>query len=300
MKKFIRNIGIFVCLLVLVNVLLFDLGSDLYYKNYDSYSSDFDNYLFSDSYGTPLGKNPEDYNVYNFAVGGDSYIDINRKINFLIEKTKIDTLYLSAEEHMLSPYREQYNNTDRSLYYSTINDFTSQYEYYKSEVSQKIIYFQPKMGAVIRKYFVFNLEKLFGAENVVETHQMSSYSNWDKVPSDLKKTRINKRIATQYDYNNRSNVLEEGLLGIIKTCKTNNIVLIGVKFPITKEYYNITKDKGFGVETIFKENNIRILNFKTIFVDKGHLFYNEDHLNSEGGKLFTDILFNKSQIFKND
>ena len=284
-------------ILFIVNLLLFNLGNDLYYKNYDKYALNFNSYLFSDSHGTPLGKHTQDYDVYNFSVGADSYSDIKRKINFLIESTAIDTIYLSADEHMLSPYREQYNNYDKSSYYTTINDFSSQFEYFKSEASQKIIYFQPKMGAVLRTYFVSTLE---GPKEVEEVNKLKIDLNWNEVPIEIKDARIKKRIGTQYNYQEKSLELEKTLLEIINICDTNNIVIIGVKFPLTKEYYKVTKDKFFGVEAIFKDNNLKVLNYQSTYIDNDNLFQNEDHLTTNGGKMFADILFKESRTIKND
>lgn len=298
MKKFIYQIGLFVVILFIVNLLLFNLGNELYYKNYDRYSLSFNNYLFSDSHGTPLGIHTQEYNVYNFSVGADSYVDIKRKINFVIENTKVDTIYLSADEHMLSPYREQYNNFDRSSYFATINDFPTQFEYYKSEVFQRIIFFQPKMGAVIRKYVVSELEKLFGAEQVEVVDNLNVGLNWNEIPKNIKSKRIKKRVGTQFNYQEKSLKLKGTLLEIINICKTNNIVIIGVKFPLTNDYFAMIKDKDFGVESVFKNNNLSVLNFQSTYIDRGDFFYNEDHLTSNGGRLFTDVLFKESQANK--
>lgn len=288
MKKFSIKVGLFFAILFIVNLLLFNLGNDLYYKNYDKHAINFNTYMFSDSHGSPLGEHPQKYKVYNFSVGGDSYIDIKRKINFLIEKATIDTIYLSADEHMLSPYREKLNNFDKSSYYTTISDFSTQFEYYKSEVSQKIIFFQPKTGAVLKKYFVSKLENLFMSKQVKE---LNTDLNWNELPLKTKATRIEKRVEIQFNFQENSMLLEATLLEIINICETNNIVIIGVKFPLTKEYYTITKDKIFGVDSIFKSNNLKVLDFQSIYIENSNLFYNEDHLTSKGGKIFTDILF---------
>lgn len=297
MKKYFYQIGLFVVILFIVNQLLFNLGNDLYYKNYDKYSLNFNNYLFSDSHGTPLGKQTQHYNIYNFSIGSDSYIDIKRKINFLREKTKLDTIYLSADEHMLSPYREQLNNLDKSSYYTTENDFSTQFEYYKSEISQKIIYFQPKTGAVLRKYFLSKLDNLFTSN---QAEEVKTDLNWNDMSMEAKDKRISKRIATQFNSPESSKLLEETLLNIINICKTNNIIIIGVKFPVTKAYYKHTKDKSYGVESIFRENNLTVLDFQSSYIDNDNMFYNEDHLTTKGGKIFNNLLFKSQLKISND
>ncbi|WCO02528.1 hypothetical protein [Psychroserpens ponticola] len=271
--------------------MLFNLGNDLYYKNYDTYALNFNNYLFADSHGSPLGDHTQDYNVYNFSVGADSYIDIKRKLNFLIESTTIDTIYLSADEHMLSPYREQYNNFDKSSYYTTASDFSSTFEYYKNEAAQKIIYFQPKTGAVIRKYIVSKFENLVSSQEDVDVKESNTYLNWNERSDDTKIERIKKRIETQFNYLEKSVILEETLLEIFNICETNNVIVIGVKYPLTKEYYTATKHKMFGVDSIFKDKNLKILDFQSAYIDKDDMFYNEDHLTFEGGELFVQDLF---------
>lgn len=293
MRKFLYHIIFFTLILVISNLLLIDLGNHLYYKNYDKHKLNYNSYLFADSHGTPLGAYTQKYNVYNFSAGSDSYIDIKRKIFFLIENTKLDTIYLSADEQMLSPYREALNNNDKSSYYATKIDFETPYEYYKSEIARNIIFFQPKMGTVIRKFIGTKLERLFD-ENVQNVSGLANEDSWSEIASKIKNDRIKNRTDTQFNYAERSFVLEQALREIIDICKRHNIVIIGVKFPLTQEYYNITKDKVFGVATIFKEENLRIEDYQSDFTLESTLFYNEDHLTSMGGEKFADILFGQA------
>ncbi|WP_323788716.1 hypothetical protein [Psychroserpens sp.] len=295
MKKFSYQIGIFVVILFIVNLLLFNLGNDLYYKNYDNHDLNYKSYLFSDSHGAQLKTYPHQYGVYNFSADSESYLDIQRKINFLIEHTALDTIYLSADEQMLSTYREKLNNADKSMYYATSEDFPNQFAYFKSQISQKVIYFQPKIGLVLRKYVVAKLENipsLFETDQD-RTNKTQSSLNWNDFTLDFKEEKVRNRLNNQFTSQKNSMQLQETLVDIIRVCKSNNIVLIGVKFPLTKAYYNVVKDQHFGVDSIFKANGLKVLNFQSLYINNDDLFVDVDHLNTKGGKKFTELLFKK-------
>lgn len=94
--------------------------------------------------------------------------------------------------------------------------------------------------------------------------------------------------------------MEDALLEIVDICKSNQIKKIGIKFPLTNEYYAVTSDKSFGVDSIFRVNNLKVLDFQSKYIDKSNLFLDADYLNLEGGKLFADVLFKEKQSKIND
>ena len=125
MRKFIIKTIYFSFILIIINVILNHYGNNIYLNNYKNYSSKFNSFLLADSHGLPLKNYTEKNGVYNFSAGSDSYFDMKRKINFLLTQTKVDTIYITVDDHTLSPYREKTNNLDRSIYFSTINDYSN-------------------------------------------------------------------------------------------------------------------------------------------------------------------------------
>jgi hypothetical protein len=42
---------------------------------------------------------------------------------------------------------------------------------------------------------------------------------------------------------------------------------------------------------LFLSNNLEVLDYENLMVERDSLFRNMDHLDKEGGEIFTDILF---------
>lgn len=291
MKQFLFKIVAFVLVIITVNLLLINQGNKLYFKNYKKYALNYNAYLLADSHGLPLGNETEKYRIYNFSAGSESYFDMQRKLHFLIENTKVDTIYISVDNHTLSPYRERTNNLDRSLYYATKKDYDSNLEYYKDKFIGKIIFLQPKIGVLLRKYFVSKLDNLFTKKQ----ENVKSLKNWNDLSLTERTKRSIQRAESQFGYPDASKKLTSAFISIIKTCKKNNIELIGVKFPITDDYKIATKNKNFGADYLLKSHGNLVIENKYLPEINNGMFVNQDHLNREGGKIYTELLFNKSK-----
>jgi hypothetical protein len=81
------------------------------------------------------------------------------------------------------------------------------------------------------------------------------------------------------------------LLDIIQICKSFQINLIGIKFPLSKTYIETIKNLNYGADEILKRKQIQILDFKLLFEGDDTYFLNQDHLNRKGGEKFTKKLF---------
>ena len=112
-------------MLMVLNVIMYYFGEKYYFKGYYEYSLAYDTYILADSHGLVLENDSEIYGAYNFSAASDSYIDMLRKIKYLARNTNIQKVYITVDHHTLSPYRERINNTDRSTFYSTSEDYDS-------------------------------------------------------------------------------------------------------------------------------------------------------------------------------
>ena len=288
MKKFLKNILFLILILLLFNLIMIDFGKKLYFRDYDDYSLDFDTYLMADSHGNPLRKKTEKFNVYNFSASSESYFDMKRKLNFLVQKNSIDTLVISVDNHTLSPYREKLNNLDRSRIYATYNDYDSKLNYYRELIKNKIVFFQPKIGILIREYWFQKFKSIFFTQKTKKAK--GAYDSWSnlKISRKIKEAKI--RARKQFKYELHSLSLKKTLDEIIKICQNHNITLIGIKFPITKTYYDMTSTDNMGADIIFKEKGIKVFNFSRLFLNDDSMFADQDHLNGKGGRVFTKIL----------
>ncbi len=266
-----------------------------YYKNYDKKpSKNFRSFIMSDSHGLPIGKFSEKFNVYNFSAGSDSYFDIERKIKYLIEYDfKIETIYITVDDHSLSPYREHANNLDRSVIFSSEDEYDSSFSYFREKyLKYYLVIFQPRIRTLLKQYLKENFKHI----NFKKNDNIENEIPWFKLSESERIKRVEIRKQSQFESKFKSKKLEEKLLEIIDLCRNNNIELIGVKFPLPNTYVKILGDKNFGADKILLSNGIKVFDNKLIFIDHNEYFKNTDHMNSLGGKIFTKILLEKPVV----
>lgn len=86
----------------------------------------------------------------------------------------------------------------------------------------------------------------------------------------------------------------------INLCKSNNIKLVFVKFPLTQSLFNEIKfhvDSTYILnrpsEKIINQQGIPILDFENLFINNNELFFDCHHLNLNGRREFTEIFKQK-------
>lgn len=288
MKRFCYNIFIFFTIILLFNSILFLFAISKYYIGYEkrpakSYSA----FILADSHGLPIGDFSEKYNVFNFSAGSDSYFDMKRKISYLLENGYIvDTIFITVDDHTLSPYREKTNNLDRSSIYSSPNEYENQYEFLKEKyVKYYFPIFQPKISSLFKSYLKAKLKVLYQPTKNSLTEKV-----WSDCPEDDRIKSAENRMKSQFPADNNSKRLEKTLLEIIHLCQTNEIELIGIKFPLSSSYLKVLDSQSYGADELFLSKDLNVKDYKEIFIENPEYFANQDHLNSKGGKIFTKRL----------
>lgn len=288
MRKFLFNVIYFLLFLLVCNSILNYAGNKLYMSNYKKYSLNFRSYLLSDSHALPLKNMIEGYGVYNFSSGSESYYDMKRKLNFLIKNTLVDTVYINVDDHSLNNYRDRLNNLDRSVYYSTLSDYDNMVSYLRDKMIFHVAFFNPKKRTLLKRY--------------ISNYFVSSKNN--KTPLDIKETRTwfelnteerfasaKKRYEYQFSKTQKSTKLQHALEEIIQICEDNNIVLIGIKFPLTQEYAEFIEEDILVATDLFKKRKLKILDYSKIFEKEPQYFYDQDHLNKIGAKELISKMF---------
>jgi hypothetical protein len=74
-------------------------------------------------------------------------------------------------------------------------------------------------------------------------------------------------------------------------CKTKNIELIGLRFPLSKTYVDILENESYEADSVFEGNQLEIVDFDSLFLEKDYMFRDMDHMDKAGGEEFVDILF---------
>jgi len=274
MKKFIVNVVLFVLLLLLINVVFYFVAYNRYYKDYEKYDLNYNSYLFADSHGTPIGTQLEKYGIYNFSAASDSYFDMLIKIKYLIKHTNLERIFITVDDHTLSPYRENTNNLERSSYFIISEDYSNVFKGIGIKLDKFLVLLNPGIRGIIRSYF----------QSMVLTTKVSI--NWNLLTPEEQNISAQSRFIEQFNYENKSEQLTETLIRIIELCKENNIEIIGIQFPLSEVYFAKIGDKSFGANAIFKKNQLKVYDYRELFFKHDDFFMNQDHLNEIGSKEF--------------
>ena len=289
MKKFILQCLLFGLLLLVINQVLYVNAKALYFGNYATVDTTASRFLLADSRGLSLNGFPKQYGVANFSSNSDNYVDILRKVKYLIRHTSVKRIYISADDHMLSSYRERTNNQDISIVLSAPEDYNNYALYIKERyLKYYIVLFQPVVRTIVRtKYEAWVTNNLF-ARNAETSNKERS---WDSRPEVEKMTKASERYLQQFPDQIQSTSMYRSLNEIITFCKENKVELLGIKFPLTKEYMLAATNTPFQTDSVFRSHSISILDYRDLYKDNAGFFRNQDHLNDEGGRQFSEMLF---------
>jgi hypothetical protein len=186
---------------------------------------------------------------------------------------------------MLNTYRENTNNKDRSSYYLTHLDFNNKFKYINSRyIKYYFPIIQPKIRSLFRQMIY---------SKIIKTQTNSSKENWANLPLNIRKRKAKKRKQKHFLSNATSNSLKSSLERIILVCKMHKINILGIKFPLSATYIEALNGNNYEVENVFIENNIPLLDYKSLFINNSNYFYNQDHLNNLGAEVLVNTIFKK-------
>lgn len=270
--------------------MLFFLIRGFYIKDYDEVDLDFTSYLLADSHGTPLGDFTENHQVHNFSGQSDSYLDMERKLKFLIRNTDVNRVYITVDDHTLSPTRENQNNLDRSAYYTEANDYTNYIQYFREKYLNYYCVFMNDRYSLVIKNFI--QDELF---NVSKWGGVRSKSSWEKL-SRVEQLAISKdRVNNYFELSQPSASMSESLLRIISLCKEEDIELIGLRFPLTKTYVDVMNEESYEADSLMTIHQLPVIDFDSLYLEQDSLFRDMDHLDKRGGEKFAKILFGRKK-----
>lgn len=285
-KKFLKNLALFLLLLVALNFLLFFIIKGFYIRDYNEVNLSYSSFLLADSHGTPLGDFTEIHDVHNFSGQSDSYLDMERKLNFLIRNTQVEKIYISVDDHTLSPTREDQNNLDRSAYYTTPKDYPTYLEYFREKYLFYYCVFLNDRYSLVMKNFIQN--ELF---DVSKWGGVRSKSTWESL-SIMQQEQISQdRINNYFQAQIPSGKMSESLKRIIRICKDENIELIGLRFPLSKTYVDLLNEESYNADSLLIKNYLPVIDFDSVYIEQDSLFRDMDHLDKKGGEKFAKIIF---------
>lgn len=285
MKKFILKIVLLFAFFILLNAIIYFLFINDTHKDYNDFNKNGTVFLMADSHGEALKKYPDDMGIMNLSYESDSYFDIERKLNFLIKEANIKKIIISVDSHCFSNYRENINNVDKSIYFeSVVSENASPYENFKNKY--------------IRYYFpVFNSNSptiiKIGAFKMLTNKKNDSENlkSWNSLTESEKSKQSISRLKVQFESKKYSQKLLDCFDRIISIANKNNIEIIAIKFPISKNYYNLLAEfDSFDVNNLLNDKKIKIIDFQKVYFNNDIFFNDADHLNDMGGIQFSKLL----------
>ena len=282
MKKFIKNGFKLFLIVMVINIALLLLVTPGYFSPYQKYKLDFQTYILADSHGLAINDYAEEFGIFNFSAASDSYGDMRRKFQFLVENSEVEQVILTVDDHILSPYRDRHNNNDRSVVYLSASELTSDYSLSKEWIQRYFVLLNSK----VRDYLMSFLKSKI--KSVLKGSKKSNI-NWADMTLTARQSIAQKRYALQFNYSQYSNIMRNHFREIVEICKKNNIEVVGMRYPLSKVYLELVEDDQ-EVLKLADDLQIRILDFKDVFKDKPEYFLNQDHLNRQGGKALADLI----------
>ena len=289
------NIALFIILLLVINFLAYLLIAEpLLYKGYfipKNVMKKYNSFLLGDSHAKAIRQTDLDQlHIFNLGYDTDSYFDSALKLNYLIRNKFADTVYVCVDNHTLSHYRESWTNRDRSLYYANYNEYI---KYYKTSpikfwLEKNIYIYLPLLKTENSKVFKKYLYSIF------KGNKPKNYENFDISTSseeDLIQRSID-RVNTQFPDETQSENLMHTLKEMLDLCDENNIVVYGIKFPLTREYLNVMGNKSYKADSLFLKEKHKVYDFSYLFPDSTHYFRDQDHVNYTGSKEFVNHILN--------
>ena len=278
-KKFILNLISFIALLFCYFILIFFINLN---AKEEVNLGQYDTLIVGDS-GLGASLNPQKLNsTQNICQNSEPYYITYLKLKFLQEKNvKPDTIILGFGNHNISNYNDYklidkfWKNRMFNTYYLIANDIIN-------IKNLKIDY--------INFFLVYSRNMFLIPKS---NHHKKFIGEYKELIGQSKATDYQKMINKVYFYKDYgvSELCISYLDSIVDYSKKNNITPILLSSPVPSSYYNLIpsnmKERYHKLKQRFIEEGIHVIDL-TKSQYNSDFFYNEDHLNSEGSKIYTE------------
>lgn len=285
MKLFLRRFVLFLIPLLLANVPAYRMVFDSTYGAYKPPQniSRFKRFLLADSHGQVIENALEPYGICNLSSNSDNYADAYRKVAYLVRNGyDVKTVYLTADAHTLSAYRDDAANFYMSLYYyGDYNSYRHSAPHADPFTFAYAKWFRPYLPLLqtdnayfINNYFMRRLKKVSVAKPV----------SWDNVVD--KDSLTKARVENQFRGGAKSAELKQRLEDVIELCRDYNIETVGLMFPVTQLYLEHLDTLSCHADSVFLKYGLRVVNMQESFATQDVYFKDQDHLNENGARIF--------------
>lgn len=309
-KKILPFLAVLIILIFILNIIYVNLilpektfyRKEVLYQNYISNLTEkkIDYVFFGDSH-TFHSINP-DYipNSYNYGTGAENYIKTFYKLRKMIDKdkVKVNTIVLELDLHTFST-----RLTDKTNLFSEIELYS---QFVSLDEIQKVRTEDSKIGLWLesRVPFIGNGKEfgiLIKKPEFNEIYQNGWLKNKGNFSLENKSEKAFANYKSLYFGQERiSNISIEYFIKTLEFAEKNNITIIFIKYPHSKEYddiiteNNITKEDYY--DYIFKKVNSTIrdyyvLDYYSLFPEKDYLFGDAEHVNYLGSKFLSKEIY---------
>jgi len=290
-KRYIRDIAIFLVGLIAFNTVVYSVVAPLIRD--DSYLADARNapadtraIVLADSHGTRLdGEVLASAGIVNLSTGSDSYVDMLNKLRYSIDHYPIRLVILSADGHSMSKYREYTNNVDKSGLLVGGNGV-------KAVIRRIVPLVDPKSRDLFKGAISAGLSRALTRRAATSPGPAAPSFSWKDKPN--RRQLAERRAGTQFKFSEPSEPLRGTLAEIVALCAEHGIRLVGLKFPLSGDYLGVLGGKDYGADKVLESLGGAVLDYEELYRDRDDLFEDQDHLNKEGGTLFTRLLIEKT------
>ncbi|MBZ0165908.1 MAG: hypothetical protein K8I00_03805 [Candidatus Omnitrophica bacterium] len=249
--------------------------------------------IVGDSHAGMIDQSWLDKRFYNLGTASDSMNEIYIKIAYAVQHDPhFKYLLLTADFHILSKYRDAFNNKAYIKPFASPEDYQFVYgEPYSTDwVSDRLSrypLFDYNVYVTGRESLIGRAKALIKGKKYVE----SKDKQWIEHPQEAR----DRRAAERAQIHLTRIITEENrqrYLDIIDLCRRHNITVIGLRYPLSPEYlhemstYDLTPlDKHYaGIQFDKFLDYSRLLSEHRYFVDM-------DHMNEEGVQRFLEKLY---------
>lgn len=234
-----------------------------------------------------------DDRFYNLGTASDSMNEIYIKIAYAVKHDPhFKYLLLTADFHILSKYRDAFNNKAYIKPFASPEDYEFVYgEPYSTDwVGDRLSrypLFDYNVYVTGRESLIGRVKALIKGKKYVE----SKNKQWIEHPPKERERRAAERaqihLTRIITEENRQRYLD-----IIDLCRRHNITVIGLRYPLSAEYRREMEDYDLTPLTNLyaKIGYDRFLDYSRLFDDPRY-FQDMDHLNEEGVKRFLRRLY---------
>lgn len=285
MKKFFFDIAQF-CLFPLLYIIITFLVNYYFIVNV-KWNPDNTNILIVGDSHTERGIDPGCFNsAFNISQASEPYYISFWKLREMINEVKFDTIIIGVAPHNFSSFNDR-----KMLDSFWCNEmFKRVYPLYKlGDYKQIKINYKKLSDVVFRKML------LIPSQNHYKSYIGKYTSNIESHINDFNKV-ISRHYYFQGEIESVSKLEISYLDSILNLCYTNEVQVIAVNTPVTKDYYNRIPlkfiDAYSSIIDSLKKTDIIIFDG----IDNNYTnneFYNSDHLNSIGAQCFTKSLINE-------